>query len=63
MISVVPQGEILSPMIFTIYEAVMQEWVKSSKIFNYNYDITSDTKRKKMEIVIKNLESNTNIIL
>ena len=38
LISGVPQGGILSPIIFIIYGADMEEWVKQSCIFNYADD-------------------------
>ena len=50
----VPQGGILSPIVFTIYTADMELWLKSSKVFNFADDTTTDTKGKEpMDIKLK----------
>ena len=36
-----------SPIIFMIYGADMELWIKNSKLFNYADDTTSDSKGKK----------------
>ena len=37
----VPQGGILSPIVFTIYGADLEDWVKHSKVVNYADDTTT----------------------
>ena len=41
LVSGVPQGGILSPIIFTIYGAELEEWTKNSTIFSYADDTIS----------------------
>ena len=56
LVSGVPQGGILSPMIFTIYTADMEIWLKTSKVFNYADDTTTDNKSKYPEDIKSRLE-------
>ena len=42
----VPQGGILSPIIFTLYTADLELWCKYSKIYNYADDTTSSCQEK-----------------
>jgi hypothetical protein len=42
----VPQGGILSPIIFTLYTADMELWLKTSSLFNFADDTTTDNKSK-----------------
>ncbi len=57
------QGGILSPIIFTIYGADMEEWVKHSCIFNYADDTESSCKDKVEQVVMKKLEEDATNIL
>ena len=59
----VPQGGILSPIIFTIYGADLEEWVKHSKIFNYADDTSSSCKDKEENVVIEKLQEDAEGIL
>ena len=52
----VPQGGILSPIVFTIYCAGMEEWVTHSTIFNYADDTSSSLADKTVETIIEKLE-------
>ena len=59
----VPQGGILSPMVFTIYTSDLQYWVKKAKIFNYADDTSSSCSAKELSIVLSDLEQDARIIL
>jgi hypothetical protein len=59
----VPQGGILSPMVFTIYSADLQYWVIKAKIFNYADDTSSSCSDKEAGMVIKDLETDARLIL
>ena len=52
----VPQGGILSPIIFTIYCADMGEWVSDSTIFNYADDTSSSYANISLELIEEKLE-------
>ena len=41
LVSGVPQGGILSPIVFTLYTADMELWLQSSKLFNFADDTTT----------------------
>ena len=56
----VPQGGILSPIVFTIYTADMELWLKSSKVFNFADDTTTDTKGKEPINIKLKLEEDAN---
>ena len=58
----VPQGGILSPMIFTIYTSDLQYWVKKAKIFNYADDTTSSCSAKQLKQVLEDLEEDADTI-
>ena len=49
----VPQGGILSPIIFVIYGADMELWLKHSSAFTYADDTSSSVKDKEMAMVKK----------
>jgi hypothetical protein len=49
----VPQGGIMLPIIFIIYGADMEEWVKHSCIFNYADDTKSSCKDKDKQVMMK----------
>ena len=59
----VPQGGTLSPIIFTVYTADLELWVKKSRITNYADDTTSDTAHEELEMVLKVLEGDAAAIL
>ena len=59
----VPQGGILSPIIFTIYGADMEDWVEHSTIFNYADDTTSSCVDKSIETIKKKLENDAENML
>ena len=61
--SVVPQGSILSPIIFTIYCADLEEWIKHSKLLNYADDTSTSNSGKDVDTVIRNLEEDATGIL
>ena len=59
----VPQGGILSPMIFTIYTADMETWLETSKLFNYADDTTTDNKSKNPMEIKSRLEEDAHNVL
>ena len=59
----VPQGGILSPIIFIIYGADMEEWIKHSSIYTYADDTSSSCQDQEEETVIKKLEEDADDIL
>jgi hypothetical protein len=59
----VPQGGILSPIIFTIYGADMEEWTKHSTIFNYTDDTSSSCNDVDIKVVMTKLEEDAEEIL
>ena len=59
----VPQGGTHSPIIFTVYTADLENWVKLSKVFNYADDTTSDVASRQLEIVLKLLKEDAAAIL
>ena len=58
-----PQGGILSPIIFAMYGADLEEWLKHSKTFNYADDTSTSTKGKKIEEVIEKLSKDATRVL
>ena len=56
MVSGVSQGGILSPIIFTIYGAELEEWIKNSTIFSYADYTSSSTQGKNVAEVVSKLE-------
>ena len=48
----VRQGSILSPIIFTIYCADLEEWVKHSSLLNYADDTSTSHGGENLDIVI-----------
>ena len=63
LVSGVPQGGIISPIIFTIYGADLEEWVNHSSIFNYADDTSSSYANKDGKVVVERLQEDAKGIL
>ena len=63
LVSGVPQGGILSPIIFTLYTADMELWLVTSHAFNFADDTTTDNKSKDKEEIRSKLEADANNVL
>ena len=63
LVSGVPQGGILSPIIFTLYTADMELWLSNSSLFNFADDTTTDFKHKDVSLIQKKLEEDANNVL
>ena len=63
LVSGVPQGGILSPIIFTLYTADMELWLKTSKLFNFADDTTTDNKGKSLMEIKNRLEEDARNVL
>ena len=59
----VPQGGILSPIIFTIFGADLEDWTKSSTIFSYADDTSSSSSGESVEEVKRKLEQDAEEVL
>ena len=59
----VPQGGILSPIIFVIYGADMELWLKHSSAFTYADDTSSSVTGKTLDEVKKKLEEDADQVL
>ena len=55
--------KIPSPIVFNIYTADLTDWVKYSKLFNYADDTASGMEGKILELIIKKLEEDADLIL
>ena len=55
--------QIISPIVFNIYTADLTDWVKYSKLFNYADDTTSCMEGRNLELIIKKLEEDADLIL
>ena len=63
LVSGVPQGAILSPIVFTLYTADMELWLKTSNLFNFADDTTTDNKGvNKLEIGLRLVEDANNVL-
>jgi hypothetical protein len=56
LVTGVPQGGILSPIVFTLYTADMESWLKTSKLTNFADDTTTFNKGKCKLDILKRLE-------
>ena len=63
LVSGVPQGGLLSPIIFTIYCANLENWVDHSSMLNYADDTSSSCSDANEEDVMRKLESDAEKIL
>ena len=63
LVSGVPQGGILSPIIFTIYCANLENWVDHSSMLNYADDTSSSCSDANEEDVMRKLKSDAEKIL
>jgi hypothetical protein len=63
LVSGVPQGGILSPIIFIIYGADMEEWITHSSIYTYVDDTSSSCQDSVEQVFIKQLEEDAKSIL
>ena len=59
----VPQGGILSPIVFTLYTADMELWLKTSGAFNFADDTTTDNRGKNKEEIKTRLEEDAKNVL
>ena len=59
----VPQGGILSPIVFTIYGADMEDWMSHSTLFNYADDTSSSLADRSVETIKEKLESDAEKML
>ena len=59
----VPQGSILSPMIFTLYTADMELWLMNSDVTNFADDTTTDSKGKEALQIKTNLENDAKNVI
>ena len=59
----VPQGGILSPIIFTLFTADMELWCKYSTFFGYADDTTTSCQGSSIEEIISNLKEDADSIL
>ena len=59
----VPQGSILSPIIFTIYCADLEEWVKHLILLNYADDTSTSHSGENLDTVIEKLEEDASSFL
>jgi hypothetical protein len=63
LVSGVPQGGILSPIIFIIYGADMEEWITHSSISTYADETSSSCQDSVEQVVIEQLEEDAKSIL
>ena len=63
LVSGLPQGGILSPIVFTLYGADLEYWIKHSRAFNYADDTSTSNSGKEVEKVIEKLEEDANGVL
>jgi hypothetical protein len=59
----VPQGGILSPVLFIIFVSDMEDWVTHSEVFTYADDTSTDTSSRNVSEVIQCLEEDAEKIL
>ena len=54
--SCVPQGGILSPIIFVLYVSDLEDWLEFSKAFTYADDTSSSVSGKDLTEIIRKME-------
>ena len=59
----VPQGGILSPIVFTLYTADMELWLVNSSLFKFADDTTTDCRNKDVLIIQRKLEEDAKHVL
>ena len=63
LVSGMPQGGILSPVLFIIFVADMEDWTENSGVFTYADDTSTDASSKQIEEVMRRLEKNAEGVL
>ena len=63
LVSGVPQGGILSPIVFTLYTADMELWLRRSRLSNFADDTTTDISAKTKEEIINHLTTDAMNVL
>ncbi len=58
-----PQGGILSPVLFIIFVSDMEDWTENTGVFTYADDTSTDSSSKVVQEVLKNLENNAERVL
>jgi hypothetical protein len=59
----VPQGSILSPVLFSIFVSDMEDWIEHSGVFTYADDLSTNASNSDVNEVIKRLEKDAEGIL
>ena len=59
----VPQGGVLSPLIFVLFVSDLQDWLEHSTAPTYADDTTTGTSGFSLEVVIKNVEEDAKMVL
>ena len=58
-----PQGGILSPVLFIVFVSDMEDWTVNAGVFTYADDTSTDSSSKIVKEVLKNLENNAERVL
>ena len=59
----VPQGGVLSPLIFVLFVSDLQDWLHHSTAPTYADDTTTGTSSRSIDTMISNLEEDANLVL
>ena len=59
----VPQGGVLSPLIFVLFVSDLQDWLEHSTAPKYADDTTTGTSGFSLDQVLKNVEEDANMVL